>query len=133
MNLVSRLLVVALASIWFVPIAHAAQPNVTVSWSAPTLATDGSSLTGAQAITKYEVFIATASIPDNVTGTPTATVTSGTTTTQPITASPGATIFARVRACNAAGCSVLTTEASKVLPLNSPIPPTNVTITLNVQ
>lgn len=112
--------------------ARAANPSVTINWTAPTLATDGTALTGAQAITSYQVWVSTAAIPDNITAAPTATVTSGTTTTQSITANPGDTIFARVRACNAGGCSVLATQASKVLPIATPNPPTNVTITLNV-
>jgi len=125
---------VALVALDFLAVrcAYAATPSITVSWTAPTAAVDGSALTGAQAITSYQVWISTASIPDTVATAPTATVTTGTTTTQTVTANPGDTVFARVKACNAGGCSVLTTQASKVLPLSTPNPPTNVTITLNI-
>jgi len=114
-------------------IANAATPSVTLNWTAPTQATDGSPLTGAQAITSYQVWLSTATIPDNVTATPTATITgTATTTTQTVTVSPGGTIFARVKACNAAGCSVLSNEVTKLVPLTVPGPPTSVTITLNI-
>lgn len=113
--------------------ARAATPSVTINWTAPTVATDGTALTGAQAITSYQVWVSTTSIPDNVATTPTVTITgTATTTTQTIGAAPGDTIYARVKACNAGGCSVLTAQASKVLPLSAPSPPTGVTITLNI-
>lgn len=113
--------------------ARAATPSVTINWTAPTVAADGTALTGAQAITGYQVWVSTTSIPDNVTGTPTATITgTATTITQSVAASPGDTIFARVKACNVQGCSVLTNQVSKALPISVPGPPTNVTITLNI-
>lgn len=112
--------------------ARAVTPSVTINWTAPTLAIDGSALTGSQVITSYQVWIATASIPDSVATAPTATVTTGTTTTQSITASAGDTIFTRVKACNAGGCSVLSAQATKVLPLSVPNPPTSVTVTINI-
>jgi len=123
---------VALVALDFIAVrcAYAATPSVTVNWTAPTTAVDGTALTGAQAVTSYQVWIATTSIPDTVSTPPTATVTTGTTTTQSVTANPGDTIFARVKACNAGGCSVLTAQASKTLPVGSPNPPTSVTITL---
>lgn len=114
-------------------LAQAASPSVTISWTAPTQAADGSALTGAQAISSYQVWVSTTSIPDTVATAPTATITgTATTTTQTIGAAPGDTIFARVKACNAAGCSDLSNQVSKVLPLSLPRPPTSVTITLNV-
>jgi hypothetical protein len=113
-------------------IARAATTSATFNWIAPTTAVDGSPLTGAQAITSYQIWIATSSIPDNVATAATATITTGTTTTQSITANPGDTIYARVKACNGAGCSVLSNQATKVIPLSVPGPPTSVTITLNV-
>lgn len=113
--------------------AHAATSSVTITWAAPAAAVDGSALTGAQALTKYEAFISTAVIPDSPTGTPTATITAGTTTTtQSITVLAGDTIHARVRACNAAGCSVLSNDVTAVVPISKPGPPTSVTITINL-
>jgi hypothetical protein len=107
--------------------------TVTVNWTAPTTAIDGSPLTGSQAITSYQVWLGTSSIAANTTSQPTATVTgSATTTTQTVTASPGQTIFARVKACNSGGCSAMSAEASKLVPVSEPGVPTSVTITLQI-
>jgi hypothetical protein len=126
---IARLLSLALAALFLPLLAHAA--TATINWSAPTTASDGTSLTGAQAITSYQVWVSTATIPANTAMPPTATITgTATTTTQSITANPGATIYARVKACNSAGCSDFSVEATKVLPVTTPNPPTNVTITL---
>lgn len=112
--------------------AHAA--TATINWTAPTVAIDGSALTGAQAITNYQVWVSTSTIPSTTTAQPTATIAgTATTTTQTITASPGATIFARVKACNSAGCSDFSAEASKALPISVPGVPTTVTITVSLQ
>lgn len=111
--------------------AHAA--TATINWTAPTTAVDGSALTGQQAITSYQVWVSTATIPANTTMPPTATITgTATTTTQSITALPGATIYARVKACNSAGCSDFSNEVSKALPITTPNPPTSVTVTIQV-
>lgn len=119
-----------LALLVFAPLlSHAA--TATIAWSAPTVATDNTPLTGQQAVTSYQVWVSTSSIPTTTTAPATATVTgTATTTTQSITALPGATIFARVKACNSAGCSDFSVEASKALPVTVPNPPTNVTVTL---
>jgi hypothetical protein len=122
-----RWLPIALVAVFLPLLAHAA--TATIAWNAPTTATDSSPLTGAQAITSYQVWIATSSIASNTAATITG---SATTTTQTVTASPGATIFARVKACNAAGCSDLSAEASKTLPLTVPNPPTNITVTIAI-
>lgn len=108
--------------------------TATINWTAPATASDGSPLTGQQVITSYQVWVATSSIPANTTSQPTATITgTATTTTQTITASPGATIYARVKACNSAGCSDFSAEASKALPVSPPGVPTSVTVTLSLQ
>lgn len=126
-----RLLPLALLALFLPLLAHAA--TATINWSAPTTATDGSPLTGAQAITSYQVWVSTATIPSTTTMTPTATITgTATTTTQSVTANPGATIFARVKACNSAGCSDFSAEASKALPVTVPGVPTTVTVTIQV-
>lgn len=114
-------------------IARAATTSATFAWTAPTTAIDGSALTGAQAITGYQVWVSTTSIPDNVSTAATALITgTATTTTQTVTANPGDTIFARVKACNSSGCGTLSNQVSKALPINLPNPPTSVTITINV-
>ncbi len=124
-----RALVFVLAVFLFPLSALAA--TATVSWTAPTTAVDGTALTSAQAITSYQVWVATATISATTTAAPTATITgTATSTTQTITAAPGALIYARVKACNSAGCSDMSTEVSKAIPVNVPNPPTNLTITL---
>lgn len=126
-----RMLALILVACLFPVFAHAA--TATIVWTAPTAATDGTALTGAQAITSYQVWLSTATIPASTATTPTATITgTATTTTQTVTVAPGATLFARVKACNAGGCSDFSTESSKVLPLTVPNPPTNLTVTILV-
>lgn len=129
---ISRWLPLALIALFLPLLAHAA--TVTVAWTAPAAASDGSPLTGQQVITGYQIWVSTSSIPANTTSQPTATITgTATTTTQAITASPGSTIFARVKACNAAGCSDFSTEGSKALPITAPGVPTAVTVTVSLQ
>ncbi len=107
--------------------------TATINWSAPSTASDGSALTGAQALTSYQVWLSTSSISTTTTAPATVTITgTATTTTQTITASPGQTIYARVKACNAAGCSDFSAEASKALPVSAPGVPTSVTVTIQV-
>lgn len=107
--------------------------SVTVNWTNPTTATDGSALTGSQALTSIQVFLATSPIADTSTMTPTATLTAtATTTNQTITAAPGQTIYARVKACNSAGCSVFSNQGTKLVPVVVPGVPTSVTITINI-
>lgn len=113
--------------------ALASAATVTINWTAPTTAVDGSALTGQQAITSYQVWVSTATIPSTTTTQPTVTVTgTGTTTTQNIAVTPGGTLFARVKACNSAGCSDFSSESTKAVPVNVPGVPTNVTLTLQV-
>lgn len=112
----------------------ASAASVGVSWTLPLTATDGTPLTGSQVLTSVQVFLATSPILDTSTAAPTVTLTAAAqTTTQTITAAPGATIYARVKACNSAGCSVFSTQASKVVPVAVPGVPTNVTVTLNIE
>jgi len=123
---------ILLALLCVLPVfAHAA--TATINWTAPAVAVDGSALTGQQAITSYQVWVSTSSIPATSTATPTATITgTATTTTQTIGVSPGGTIYARVKACNAAGCSDFSAESSKTLPLSPPGVPTTVTVTISL-
>ena len=121
----------ALLCSW-VNVAHAATSSATFNWTAPTVALDGTPLTGAQAVTSYQIWVSTSSIPDNVATAATALVSTGTSTTQAITAAPGDTIYARVKACNSSGCGTISNQVTKVLPVSLPGPPTNVTITFNV-
>lgn len=126
----ARLLPLALVALFLPLFAHAA--TATINWIAPTTAYDNATpLTGAAALTSYQVWIATSSISSTTTSAPTATVTTGTTTTQPVTAQPGDKIYARVKACNAGGCSNFSAEASSTVPIPVPGVPTTVTITIS--
>lgn len=115
----------------FLPVSALAA-SLTATWTNPTKAVDGTNLTGAQALTSVEVFVATSPIADTAT-TPTATLTgTPTTTTQTVSAAVGATVYVRVRACNQWGCSALSNQVSKVIPGSEPGVPTSVTITLSL-
>ena len=112
-------------------LAQTSQRQMTLTWVLPTTAIDGSALTGAQALTKIQVFVATATIPDNSTMTPTAELGPGVTSSvQTVTIAPGGTAFVRLKACNAPGCSDFSAQASKVFPPSVPNVPTTVTITV---
>lgn len=121
----------------FVPSASLAQAvsgTANLNWIAPTTASDGTTpLTGGLALTKYQVFGATSSIPNSSTMAPTVEVTApATTATVTMTVTNGQTLYFRVKACNSAGCSLFSTEASKVITLPVPGVPTTVTITLTI-
>lgn len=108
--------------------------DVNLSWTLPTTASNGSPLTGVQALTSVQVFLATSTIGNASTMLPTATLTaSSTTTTQTITANVGQTLFARIKACNSVGCSSFSGEVSKVVPGAVPGIPTQVTIEITIQ
>lgn len=119
----------------WVNIAHAqtVPASVTLNWSLPATAADGSALTGTQALTKCGVWLSSQTIPATTTANPTAEVTpAGTTTTQSFTIAKGGTIFARVACANSQGYGALANEVTKVVPVSAPGVPTNVTITITV-
>lgn len=112
----------------------ASAASITVNWTLPVTAVDGTPLTGAQVLTSVQVFLATAPIADGSTAAPTVTLTPTTlTTTQTITVAAGGTIYVRVKACNSAGCGVFSNQATKAIPVSVPGVPTSVTITLNLE
>jgi|SRR5688572_3757492 len=116
----------------FFPVLSSAA-DINLNWTLPTTAENGTPLTGAQAITSIQVYLATATIPNNSGQAPTATLT-GTPTTivQPFVVNVGQTVFARLRACNSAGCSAFSAEKSILVPGSVPGVPTNVTITITI-
>lgn len=123
----------AMLLLCFVGIATAqtAPRQIKVDWQLPTLANDGTPLTGPQALTQIQVFMATATIPNTSTMAPTFTLAAGAvTTTQTFTVPVGGTAYIRLKACNAAGCSDFSNESSKAFPATVPNPPTNLTITI---
>lgn len=128
-------LAIALLALCVMGIANAqtASRSLTLTWTLPNTATDGSTLTGPQALTKVQVFLSTTTIPDTSTAAPTVELAAGAvTTTQSFTVPVGGSLFARLKACNSAGCSVFSGEVSKNFPATVPMPPTNLTVTVNI-
>lgn len=105
-----------------------------IKWTLPTTTQDGLPLTGANALTSIQVFLATAPIADTSTAQPTVTLGAATTaTTQAMQVANGATIYVRLKACNSSGCSPFSNQATKLIQLNTkPNVPTNVTIELTI-
>lgn len=112
----------------------ASAASLTVSWVLPTTGAGNVPLTGSNAITNVQVFVSTSPIPNNSAGAPLVVLSAtSTTTTQTVTASPGQTLYARIKVCNQWGCSAYSAEASKVVPGPTPNIPTDVTITITIE
>lgn len=115
--------------------AQTVPATITVTWTLPTLNTDGSAIpaTGGDALAKVEGWISTAVIPNVPTTAPTFTVTpAGTTTVQTVTVAPGATVRVRIRAVNNSNAaSDLTNEVTVVAPAKPGLP-TNVKIQIAI-
>lgn len=117
--------------------AHAqTQPPVTasaqVTWTLPTLTTDGKPLTGADALTKLQVFASPATIPDSTSATPTAELGPTATSYAYTTIVPnGTTLYFRLRAC-IQQCGALSNEASKLIRVAIPGVATGVSVTVTV-
>lgn len=129
----------ALAFVGFAAQAQTIPATLNVSWEAPTKSTpEGFPLTGALAITEYQLVISTDVIPANFSGTPTLVVTAPTlVAAYTLDVVNRSTIHARARACNKPGgildCSIWTDEGLKPVNLSTtPSPPTNVVIDLHV-
>lgn len=130
---IARLSVLLAALVAVPALAQAIPGTAQLSWSAPTQATDGSALVGPQALTKYQVFVSQSSISDSSTMAPTAEVpasSSAYTWTGNVVA--GSSIFARVKACNAAGCSAFSAQGSKQFVISVPGTPGTVTVTVTL-
>jgi len=121
-----------LALLLLLPMAAQAA-TINIGWNLPTTATDGTALTGAQALTSIQVFVSTSPITDANAVTPTVTL-SGTavTATQTIATTVGQTLYTRVKACNSQGCSALSNQASRVVPGSVPGVPTSVVIEISI-
>lgn len=123
-----------------VSVAQAAPPSVSASlniiWTAPTTGSNGAiPLTGANAVTSYEVFASTTPLTAVPTGAPLATVAAGiTTATGTLTVTAGSTLNVYVVACNVTGCSGLSSVATKTVPFPNTVPdvPTSVSVTITI-
>lgn len=137
MRILLGLLAALIAS---VSTAQAAAPSVSaslnVAWTASTTGSNGTiPLTGANAVTSYEVFASSTPLTAVPTGTPLATVAAGATTaTGTLTVASGSTLYVYVVACDTTGCSGLSAAATKTVPYPNTVPdiPTNVTVTLTI-
>lgn len=137
----NRFLMGLLASlIASVSVAQAAAPTVSaslaVTWTAPTTGSNGTiPLTGANAITSYEVFASTAPLTAVPSSAPLATVAPGATTASgTLTVASGSTLYVYVVACDSTGCSGLSPAATKTVPYPNTVPdvPTTVTVTITI-
>lgn len=128
-----KLLIVLALFAGLVPsLASAATANIT--WSAPTTTTDGQPLTGINVVTAIKVWVSTSPIPAAPTAAPAVTITDGTklTTSAPINAVVGQTVYAGVQYCNAAGCNTIATGSGILQPkLMPPGSITGVTVVIN--
>lgn len=107
--------------------------SAVLSWTPPTLAENGSALTGAQAITANEIFASGSAIPDNIGSQPQGRV-EGTVRnfTYTTTAPNNSTLYFRVRSCNLGGCSGLSAQIGKPIAVSVPGVPTGVAVTVTV-
>lgn len=92
-------------------------------------------LTGADALTAINVYISTSPIPDTSTMAPTiALPASATTTTHTMQVQRGQTIYARIKAINAAGASPFSNQVSKQITVPViPGVPSSVTVEIDIQ
>lgn len=109
-----------------------AEANVT--WTLPTTDTLGDPLTGANALTKVQLYVSTSPITDETTLPPIELPPGATTYTYEQSVPNGSTLYFRVRACNAM-CSALsedTPQSRKQIRVSVPNVPTGVTVTVRV-
>lgn len=134
---IALILSFALMGVCFMGIANAQTARiVTLSWDLPTTAVDGTALTGQNALTKMSVYLNTVPIQDNSSMQATVDLPAGTVSSiQNFTVPVGGTLYARVKACNAKGCSDFSGQVTKVFPApppSAPGVPTNLVITVTV-
>lgn len=136
-RLVRLLAVLFVVAMLFVAVAQAADisAKAMTSWTLPTMALDGSPLAGDQALTETQVFVSLAPIADAAIMTPTAKLAANAAAyTWAGTMPNGGTIYVRVKACNAGGCSAYSAQGSKAFALSAPGAPgqVNITVTFSV-
>lgn len=104
--------------------------KATVGWILPTKTTDGLPLTGPLALTAIKAWFSLSPIADTAMTTPPSVSIAPDAGTYPytMTAPVGAKIYVRLAACHALACSMLSSEAFKIVVATAPLPPTNVTI-----
>ena len=112
--------------------AQTVQGQFTLSWTLPTVDANGAPITPASALTAVEVYASTSPIADNATLAPLAVLGVGVVTSQQsIPVANGSTVYFRLKAVNAAGKSVFSTQASKLVDVAVPLgAPTNFIVNL---
>lgn len=111
-----------------IALAQTVTKTVTFSWILPLTDTNGNPTL----LTKVQLVLSTATIPDNTTIVPIDLAAGVVTNSLSFSVPPGGTVFGRVRACNSTGCSAWSNEASKAFPpVTVPLPPTNVTVVVS--
>ena len=125
-----------LASVATVVVAQVSlTASVAVNWTAPVNDANGIPLAGGpNAVTGYNVYLSTTPLTATP-ATPTASVAAtATTVSGTISAHVGDTVYAYVAACDATGCSVLSTPGTKLVvqPGAAPGVPTTVTVTITI-
>jgi len=104
-----------------------------ITWTAPTMAADGSALGGAQALTEYHLFASQSAILDTQAAAPMVKIPPGNTSYQYTATVPnGSRLFFRLRACNLGGCSPLSAEVSKIIEVSKPGEPGAVTVSISI-
>lgn len=133
-----RLLLLALSLVSFSAFGQSVPGTINLTWTLPTTGVTNLPLTGTQALTEQRLYISTSPIPANFAGAPTQTLLPGiVAATQSMQVTNGATIYARLQACNKPAavteCSVMTTEVSKLVSIDTrPNPQTGVVINLTI-
>lgn len=124
------LIPLALTSVVFAQISA----SVNISWTAPTTAVDGSTLTGSEAVTGYNIYADTVAVPDAPTAAPVAAIKgTSTSTIASFTVANNATLHVRAQACNVSGCGALSPEVTKTITVPVPGVPTSVTVAIQIK
>lgn len=130
MKYLAALLVFALTIATVAEGAETVAGSANVSWTPPTTNTDGSPLTD---LKEHKLYIDTAPITDATTVTPIHVPVGTSTYTYKATVANGATLYFRLKACNASDvCSVLSPETTKRILVLVPGVPTGVQVTVTV-
>jgi hypothetical protein len=121
------------------PLARSQAANVDaqvrVGWTLPTVGQPGNvPLTGADALTKNQLWLRTAPIADTDATAPTVELAAGATSyTTTLTIPNGSTIYARLKSCTAKGCSTaFSVQDSRQVMVVLPNAPSGVAITVTV-
>lgn len=132
--MVRYLVLVALLLVSSVASAQTA-PTITLEWTNPTTDTNGGPLTGTNSLTKFQIWLSNTPL-TTLPATPTIelNVTSPLQTSYVYQTTYGSTVYARMKACNAVGCSNPTGQVQGTVPWPPAVPgsPQNVTIRVNL-